>query len=180
MVQNYGRKKLLDCRVPTFLMTQTTLPSWLQTNIAFAYIYVLWILVKKACQQGYENKNSLQVTAFSICLSTSILSLYHIKFHTYIWQFVKTGTFVWHMALVPQREELRFVSTTSMVQCAMTSGTNWMLEWSAEHLDIQEEVPQIINYIFISEWDTYYLHCLLAKMFKVRLILPEQPPNICD
>lgn len=55
------------------------------------------------------------------------------------------------MALAPQREELRFVSTTSMVQCVMTSGTNWMLEWSAEHLDIQEEVPQIINYIFFSE-----------------------------
>ena len=46
------------------------------------------------------------------------------------------------MATKFQKEELRFVLTTAMAQCVMTSGMSWMLEWSARNLDTPEQVPK--------------------------------------
>ena len=68
--------------------------------------------------------------SFSLVTNTSVLFL----------QGVQMGMFVWSMAPLIWRVELKCVTTMHTAQCVMTSGMSWRPEWSVHNWDLVERV----------------------------------------
>ena len=81
------------------------------------------------------------------------------------------GMFVWSMAPLLWRVELKCVTTMHMAQCVMTSGMNWRPEWSVGNWDLVERVRFV-------EYSTEYMSSTCQNALDcTQAVNPDK--NIC-